>query len=198
MTQSVQKVATARLPTQHGVFVSHAFRNEDTGIEHLVLTVGDITGENVLARLHSECLTGDALGSLRCDCGEQLQTAMRRIMEEGRGVLVYLRGHEGRGIGLAQKICAYQLQDQGLDTVDANLALGLPSDSRTYDDAVDMLKQLGVVSVRLMSNNPTKVAALEARGIAVAERVEHEVVANAENKRYLRTKRTRMGHLLRS
>jgi GTP cyclohydrolase II len=195
-TTELQKIATARLPTDQGAFTSHAFRNPNTGVEHLVLTLGDIAGEDVLVRLHSECLTGDALGSLRCDCGDQLKHALQRIQTEGRGALLYLRGHEGRGIGLCNKIFAYQLQDQGMDTVEANLAQGLPSDARSYADAAWMLKNLGVQSVRLMSNNPLKIEALNALGIPVTERLSHEVLANPENSKYLLTKKERMGHLL--
>ncbi len=196
MTPPLEKIASARLPTRHGEFDAHAFRNPDNGVEHLALTIGEVAGDGVLARLHSECLTGDAFGSLRCDCGEQLDRALQRIVQEGRGVLLYLRGHEGRGIGLAHKIDAYRLQDSGLDTVDANLALGLPVDGREYHDAVNMLQQLGVRSVRLMSNNTQKLDALEAAGITILERVEHIVEANDENAAYLETKRRRMGHLL--
>ncbi|WP_373976245.1 GTP cyclohydrolase II [Chitinibacter sp. SCUT-21] len=195
-TTELQKIATARLPTSAGEFTSHAFLNPQTGVEHLVLTLGDIAGDDVLIRLHSECLTGDALGSLRCDCGEQLQNALKQIQAQGRGALVYLRGHEGRGIGLCNKIYAYQLQDQGMDTVEANLAQGLPSDGRNYEDAAAMLKMLGIKSVRLMSNNPLKIDALNELGIPVTERLAHEVVANPENKKYLQTKKERMGHLL--
>ncbi|WP_410500240.1 GTP cyclohydrolase II [Chitinibacter sp. S2-10] len=198
MTTELQKVASARLPTTQGEFTSHAFLNPQTGVEHLVLTFGDITGEDVLVRLHSECLTGDALGSLRCDCGDQLKHALQRIQAEGRGALLYLRGHEGRGIGLCNKILAYQLQDQGMDTVEANLAQGLPSDNRDYADAAWMLKNLGVRSVRLMSNNPLKIDALNKLGIPVNERLPHEVTANPENHKYLTTKKERMGHLLGS
>ncbi|MDQ8022840.1 MAG: GTP cyclohydrolase II [Moraxellaceae bacterium] len=194
MNDRIIKIAQARMPTRHGEFESHAFRNVLTGVEHFVLTQGDVTGEPVLARLHSECLTGDVFGSARCDCGEQLDLALQRIAGQKRGVLVYLRGQEGRGIGLANKIRAYQLQDVGLDTVDANLALDLPVDGRSYKDAVDMLRMLGVQEVRLMSNNPEKAASLETGGIRVVERVAHYVPVTAENHRYIETKRTRMGH----
>lgn len=196
MTNHIAKIGQARLPTRHGEFDSHAFRNAQSGIEHLVLTLGDVAGADVLTRVHSECLTGDVFGSLRCDCGEQLDLALQRIAAHGRGVLVYLRGQEGRGIGLANKIRAYELQDDGLDTVDANLALELPVDARRYDDAVAILRQLGVSSVHLMSNNPLKQQALEAGGIAVSDRVAHFVPARRENCRYIETKRTRMGHTI--
>ncbi|WP_341679127.1 GTP cyclohydrolase II [Niveibacterium sp. SC-1] len=191
----VECVAKSVLPTRHGDFVTYAFRDRK-GIEHLALTKGDLSGAAPLARLHSECLTGDALGSQRCDCGEQLDMALQRIDEEGRGVLVYLRGHEGRGIGLAHKIRAYALQDKGLDTVDANLELGLPVDDRDYSPGIAILKRLGVTAVRLMSNNPLKVQALEAAGIKVEKREPHLPAVHATNARYLRTKRDRMGHLL--
>ncbi|WP_035056162.1 GTP cyclohydrolase II [Andreprevotia chitinilytica] len=193
----IEKAGVARLPTPHGVFTAHAYRALKDGVEHLAVTMGEPAGEATLVRLHSECLTGDVFGSLRCDCGEQLALALESIAAEGRGVLLYLRGQEGRGIGLAHKIRAYALQDEGLDTVDANAALGLPIDSRSYEMAAAMLHDLGVTSVRLMSNNPKKIAALEAAGLKVAERVPHAVEANAENRYYLATKRKRMGHLLK-
>jgi GTP cyclohydrolase II len=167
-----------------------------SGTEHLALSVGNIEGDGVLTRLHSECLTGDVFGSCRCDCGEQLELGMERIAAEGRGILLYLRGHEGRGIGLGHKIRAYGLQDGGLDTVDANLALGQAIDSRQYAFAADLLRQLGVKSIRLMSNNPRKKQAMEAAGIPVLEQMRHIVVPNSENAKYLATKAARMGHLL--
>jgi GTP cyclohydrolase II len=189
-------IDSARLPTRFGEFTAHAFKGVDSGTEHLALSVGDITGEDVLIRMHSECLTGDVFGSCRCDCGPQLELAMEKIAAEGRGILLYLRGHEGRGIGLAEKIRAYALQDTGLDTVDANLALGQAIDARNYAFAADLLHQWGVKSVRLMSNNPLKAAALEKAGIVVKEQLRHIVPANSENEKYLATKRSRMGHLL--
>ncbi|KAF7962338.1 GTP cyclohydrolase [Cupriavidus sp. UYMMa02A] len=189
-------IDSARLPTRFGEFTAHAFKGVDSGTEHLALSVGDITGEDVLIRMHSECLTGDVFGSCRCDCGPQLELAMEKIASEGRGILMYLRGHEGRGIGLAEKIRAYALQDTGLDTVDANLALGQAIDARNYAFAADLLHQWGVKSVRLMSNNPLKAAALEKAGIVVKEQLRHIVPSNAENEKYLATKRSRMGHLL--
>ncbi|WER48536.1 GTP cyclohydrolase II [Cupriavidus sp. WKF15] len=189
-------IDSARLPTRFGEFTAHAFKGVDSGTEHLALSVGDITGEDVLIRMHSECLTGDVFGSCRCDCGPQLELAMEKIAAEGRGILLYLRGHEGRGIGLAEKIRAYALQDTGLDTVDANLALGQAIDARNYAFAADLLHQWGVKSVRLMSNNPLKAAALEKAGIVVKEQLRHIVPSNAENEKYLATKRSRMGHLL--
>ncbi|UXY15194.1 GTP cyclohydrolase II [Chitiniphilus purpureus] len=193
----VDKVATARLPTRHGEFVSHVYRSRLDAVEHVALVVGDVAGqEGVLVRLHSECLTGDVFGSLRCDCGEQLDLALQRIQARGQGVLLYLRGQEGRGIGLTHKIRAYALQDHGLDTVQANEALGLPVDARSYDAAAAILCDLGIRSVRLMSNNPAKVTALESAGLAVQQREAHEIPANAENHRYLAAKQQKLGHLL--
>lgn len=192
----IELIGSARLPTRLGEFTATAFKGVESGIEHLALSVGDIAGEDVLTRLHSECLTGDVFGSCRCDCGPQLDLAMKKIAEEGRGILLYLRGHEGRGIGLGHKIRAYNLQDGGLDTVDANLALGQAIDARNYVFAADLLHQWGVKSIRLMSNNPRKRQALEAEGIVVVEQLRHVVPSNAENEKYLATKRSRLGHLL--
>ncbi|GGP24947.1 GTP cyclohydrolase II [Silvimonas amylolytica] len=190
-------VARSRLPTKHGEYTAHVYRSHLDGVEHVALVAGDVANrEAVLVRLHSECLTGDVFGSLRCDCGEQLEMALERISKVGSGVLLYLRGQEGRGIGLAHKIQAYALQDQGMDTVDANTAQGLPVDARSYDAAAEILLDLGIKSVRLMSNNPKKLAALEASGVPVVERVIHQVVPNKENIHYLETKRVRMGHML--
>lgn len=194
---SVARVATARMPTAHGVFTAHVYREVSRDVEHVALVAGDLTdGEGVLTRLHSECLTGDAFASLRCDCGAQLGTALDRLHLEGRGVVVYLRGQEGRGIGLVNKIRAYALQDQGRDTVDANVDLGLPVDARDYDAGIAILRDLGVRSVRLMSNNPGKLAAIHAAGIPVIERIALRIEPNPENQGYLETKRARMGHLL--
>jgi 3,4-dihydroxy 2-butanone 4-phosphate synthase/GTP cyclohydrolase II len=170
-------------------------------VEHLALVAGDPAsdgGEDVPVRIHSECITGDIFGSLRCDCGEQLDAALDRISEAGRGVLIYLRGQEGRGIGLVPKLRAYNLQDEGLDTVDANTAQGLPADAREYSAAAQILRDLGVTSVALLSNNPAKRLDLERHGITVARRVPIELPANPENEAYLRTKRDRMGHQLDS
>lgn len=191
----VTHVATTRIPTRHAVFAAHGYRDEHTGHDHVVLTLGDLTDPSSppLVRVHSECLTGDALGSRRCDCREQLDLAQAAVAAEGRGAVVYLRGHEGRGIGLAAKLQAYGLQDGGLDTLDANLALGLPVDAREYGAAVAMLHDLGVHEVRLLSSNPVKERELEAQGMRVA-RVGLRVAPNPENEDYLRTKQERMGH----
>jgi 3,4-dihydroxy 2-butanone 4-phosphate synthase/GTP cyclohydrolase II len=194
----VQRVAETRLPTRAGDFTAFGYRIAIDGSEHVALVYGDpaalITGEPVLTRVHSECLTGDVFGSSRCDCGPQLDEAMERIVAEGRGVLIYLRGHEGRGIGLLAKLQAYQLQDGGRDTVDANLDLGLPADARHYGAATQILKDLGVRSVRLMTNNPAKTQGLESYGVPVVERVALTPHPNDHNLAYLRTKRDRMGH----
>ncbi len=198
----VEEVAVCNLPTPWATFRLHGFREMKTGREHVALTLGEVGcpegGEGAtapLARMHSECLTGDGLFSRRCDCGPQLEAALERIAQAGRGVLLYLR-QEGRGIGLLEKIRAYALQDQGLDTVEANQALGLPVDARDYGVAAAMFHALGVYQVRLMTNNPGKVAALEHAGVKVTERVPHRVGENPENRRYLATKAARLGHLL--
>jgi 3,4-dihydroxy 2-butanone 4-phosphate synthase/GTP cyclohydrolase II len=193
----VERVAEARLPTEHGVFRAVGYRATHDGAEHVALVYGDLRdGRDVLVRVHSECLTGDIFGSLRCDCGPQLQAALRRVAEEGRGVVLYMRGHEGRGIGLMHKLQAYQLQDQGRDTVDANLELGLPADARDYGTGAQILGDLGIVTMRLLTNNPAKRAGLEGYGLQVLGRVPLPVRPHPENVRYLRTKRDRMGHLL--
>jgi 3,4-dihydroxy 2-butanone 4-phosphate synthase/GTP cyclohydrolase II len=193
----VQRVAETRLPTAHGDFTAYGYRISIDGSEHVVLVHGDISGdEPVLTRVHSECLTGDVFASSRCDCGPQLEEALALIAKEGRGVVVYLRGHEGRGIGLVAKLQAYQLQDGGRDTVDANLDLGLPADARHYGAATQILRDLGVGSVRLLTNNPDKVASLEEYGVPVAERVPLTPRPNDHNIGYLLTKRDRMGHQL--
>ncbi|KKB61475.1 GTP cyclohydrolase [Robbsia andropogonis] len=193
----VERIATARMPTAHGQFTAYVYRDLVTGAEHVALARGDLHGPDaVLVRLHSECLTGDAFGSLRCDCGPQLASALARVQAEGRGVVVYLRGQEGRGIGLVNKIRAYALQDQGRDTVDANTDLGLPVDARDYQAGIEVLRDLGVGKVRLMSNNPAKLTAIRKAGIDVVERVVLAIEPNPENQAYLETKRARMGHLL--
>jgi 3,4-dihydroxy 2-butanone 4-phosphate synthase/GTP cyclohydrolase II len=188
-------VAAARLPTRYGEFVAVGYRSTIDGVEHMALIRGEIgAGHDVLVRVHSECLTGDVLGSLRCDCGPQLDAALRTISEQGHGVVLYMRGHEGRGIGLLHKLAAYQLQDHGRDTVDANLDLGLPADAREYGIGAQILVDLGVHSMRLLTNNPSKRAGLEGYGLEITERVPLEVHATPENLRYLQTKRDRMGH----
>ncbi|GLU46012.1 riboflavin biosynthesis protein RibBA [Nocardiopsis ansamitocini] len=191
----VERVVETRIPNRHGEWRAVGYRAEIDGAEHVALVHGDLgDGADVLVRLHSECLTGDAFGSYRCDCGEQLEAAMARIAEAGRGVLVYLRGHEGRGIGLLHKLEAYRLQDAGSDTVDANLELGLPADAREFGTAAQILTDLGVGSVRLLSNNPGKAEGLHSNGIEVTERIQMPAVVTADNLRYLITKRDRMGH----
>lgn len=180
------------VPTLHGDFAVRAYRDRSTGSDHVALVKGPLA-DGALVRVHSECLTGEAFGSLKCECGPQLQTALDRVQEEG-GVVVYLRGHEGRGIGLVNKLRAYRLQEQGLDTVDANLALGLPSDARDYGAAVAILRDLGLTRIRLLSNNPEKKRQLESRGLEVTELVPLLVGAGADNEDYLATKRDRMGH----
>ncbi len=191
----VERVAETRLPTAHGDFTAYGYRITIDDSEHLALVYGDLgDGTDVLTRVHSECLTGDVFGSRRCDCGPQLDEALARVVAEGRGVVVYLRGHEGRGIGLVAKLQAYQLQDGGRDTVDANLDLGLPADARHYGAATQILRDLGVRSVRLLTNNPAKTSSLEDYGVPVAERVPLTPHPNDHNIGYLMTKRDRMGH----
>lgn len=194
----VKRVAETLLPTSHGDFTVFGYRITVDDSEHIALVYGDPadlrTGEPVLARVHSECLTGDVFGSSRCDCGPQLEEALERIAKEGRGVVIYLRGHEGRGIGLLAKLQAYQLQDGGRDTVDANLDLGLPADARHYGAATQILRDLGVGSVRLLTNNPDKTSSLASYGIPVTEQVGLTPRPNDHNIAYLRTKRDRMGH----
>ena len=193
----LKRVAEAKLPTPWGDFLMVGFEELATGQDHVALVYGDISGQTpVLSRVHSECLTGDALFSLRCDCGSQLQSALQQIAETGCGVLLYLR-QEGRGIGLINKLRAYQLQDQGFDTVDANTRLGLPNEARDFPIAARMLQLLGVAEIRLMTNNPAKVEALGEAGVHITERVPHELPANPHNERYLATKRDRSGHLLK-
>ncbi len=191
----VQRGAVTRLPTRYGELTAYGYRDLIDGSEHVALVAGSVQGRSdVLVRLHSECLTGDVLGSLRCDCGVQLDAALRAIAEAGQGVLVYLRGHEGRGIGLVHKLSAYALQDDGRDTVEANLELGLPADARDYVDGAHIVADLGVESVALLTNNPAKVAALRRYGVGVSRRVPLSAPPTPENVRYLRTKRDRMGH----
>jgi 3,4-dihydroxy 2-butanone 4-phosphate synthase/GTP cyclohydrolase II len=193
----VKRIADARMPTEWGDFTCYVYESLLDGEHHVAMVRGAVQGEdNVLVRVHSECLTGDALGSMRCDCGIQLQMAMQRIAVEGIGVVVYLRGHEGRGIGMAHKLRAYTLQDQGRDTVDANLDLGLPVDTRKYGTGAQILVDLGITTMRLLTNNPAKYGGLDGYGLEIVERVPLESVPNPENIRYLRTKQQRMGHLL--
>ncbi|MHB1710177.1 MAG: bifunctional 3,4-dihydroxy-2-butanone-4-phosphate synthase/GTP cyclohydrolase II [Acidimicrobiales bacterium] len=193
----VRRIASARIPTDFGEFTAHAFESVLDGELHVALVKGEVDGmEDILVRVHSECLTGDVFGSLRCDCGPQLQGAMAAIAEHGSGVVVYLRGHEGRGIGLGHKLRAYSLQEEGFDTVDANLELGLPEDSREYGIGAQILVDLGVTTMRLMTNNPSKRGGLEGFGLDIVERVHIPTTPNPENIGYLRTKRDRMGHLL--
>jgi GTP cyclohydrolase II len=192
----VDYVTSCTLPTPWAQFTLHAFVERDSGKEHLAMTLGDLgNGEPVLARIHSECLTGDVMFSQRCDCGAQLETALQRIAVEGRGVLLYLR-QEGRGIGLLNKIRAYRLQEAGADTVEANLQLGFHADARNYELVLPMLAQFGVHAVRLMTNNPRKLDALAKLGIAVAERVPLLVNRNTHNDSYLNTKATKLGHMM--
>jgi 3,4-dihydroxy 2-butanone 4-phosphate synthase/GTP cyclohydrolase II len=193
----VRRVTEARLPTEWGDFTCYAYQSVLDGTEHLAFVRGAVQGQdNVLVRVHSECLTGDVFGSLRCDCGPQLVEAMHRIGQEGMGVVVYLRGHEGRGIGLGHKLRAYNLQDDGHDTVDANLALGFPVDSREYGIGSQILVDLGITTLRVMTNNPAKYGGLEGYGLEIVDRVPLLTEPNPENIHYLRTKRERMGHLL--
>jgi 3,4-dihydroxy 2-butanone 4-phosphate synthase / GTP cyclohydrolase II len=197
----VEQVATSAMPTAFGTFRAVAYRSTLDGSEHLALVMGDVaeagrSEQGALVRVHSECLTGDILGSLRCDCGGQLEQALRAVAAEGCGAVVYLRGHEGRGIGLGHKIRAYALQDQGLDTVDANTAQGLPADNRSYGVGSQILGDLGIRRLRLITNNPAKFGGLEGYGLTIVGRVALPVVETPHNVRYLRTKRERMGHQL--
>ncbi|GAB2586685.1 bifunctional 3,4-dihydroxy-2-butanone-4-phosphate synthase/GTP cyclohydrolase II [Streptomyces capparidis] len=198
---TVRREAETRLPTAHGAFRAFGYRSTTDGVEHIALVAGDLDpdgrltdGEDVLVRVHSECLTGDVFGSQRCDCGPQLRASLERIAAEGRGVVLYLRGHEGRGIGLLHKLRAYQLQEIGRDTLDANLELGLPADARDYGAGAQMLIDLGVRSVRLLTNNPDKSSALTRHGLTVLGREPLPVPPGEHNLRYLMTKRDRMGH----
>ncbi|WP_242578718.1 bifunctional 3,4-dihydroxy-2-butanone-4-phosphate synthase/GTP cyclohydrolase II [Streptomyces sp. MST-110588] len=192
---TVRREAETRLPTAYGEFTAYGYRSTVDGVEHIALVAGDLgDGRDVLVRVHSECLTGDIFHSLRCDCGPQLEASLKRISEAGRGVVIYLRGHEGRGIGLLSKLRAYELQERGRDTLDANLELGLPADARDYGAGAQVLADLGVRSLRLMTNNPEKIAALTRYGLDVLGREPMPVQAGEHNLRYLRTKRDRMGH----
>lgn len=193
-SSGVALLAQAQLPTTYGHFTAIAFRGSD-GEEHLALVYGEPGTEDVLVRLHSECMTGDLVGSLKCDCGEQLDRSMKAIVSNGSGVLIYLRGHEGRGIGIAQKLRAYALQEQGLDTVQANIALGLPIDARDFSAPTAFLRAKGITSVRLLTNNPDKADALRDAGIRVSELVAMPATITPHNYRYLATKAQSMGHL---
>lgn len=192
---TVTRVTSGRIPTEHGDFQLVYYTNSVDNKEHLAFCMGDVSGEDILTRVHSECFTGDVMGSRRCDCGEQLQRSMALVAARGKGVIVYLR-QEGRGIGLMAKLNAYNLQDQGYDTVDANLMLGHEADEREYSLAACILADLGVASVQLMTNNPLKISALQASGIQVSARVSLEAPINADNETYLLTKARRMDHML--
>jgi GTP cyclohydrolase II len=192
----VERMVETRLPTAHGEFKAVGYLDSRWGHEQVALVYGDIAGIAPLTRLHSECLTGDVFASTRCDCGDQLAAAMRKVVAEGAGVIIYLKGHEGRGIGLLAKLAAMRLQEDGMDTVEANLALGLPVDARDFGVAARILHDLGVSEVRLLSNNPDKLESLRRNGIRVVERVPLLVAPNDDNLPYLRTKRERLDHLL--
>src|SRR5450830_786695 len=194
MIKNLVKLTSSALPTEFGEFTIHVYRDLRNSVEHVVLVMGEVAARNnILTRVHSECLTGDIFGSTRCDCGEQLALAQKMIAAEGRGVIIYLRNHEGRGIGLANKIRAYDYQDKGLDTVEANLALGLPIDSRSFEAAAEILEILSVESISLMSNNPNKFSALRDLGVNITRHVPLTIVPNKNNLKYLQTKKVKLG-----
>jgi 3,4-dihydroxy 2-butanone 4-phosphate synthase/GTP cyclohydrolase II len=193
----IRRMSQARMPTRYGDFTIYAYESLSDSIQHVAMVMGEVNGApNVLVRVHSECLTGDLFGSMRCDCGSQLHDALSRISAEGRGVLVYLRGHEGRGIGIGHKVSAYRLQDQGFDTLQANLELGLPADKRDYSIGAKILSDLGMTSMRLMTNNPAKYDGIAEFGLTISERLPLITEPNCENVHYLKTKQAKMGHLL--
>ncbi len=192
----IKALEPVKLPSKYGDFIAIGYENLITGEEHIALIKGDVKGEDpVLVRVHSECLTGDVFGSLRCDCGEQIAKALMKIEEEGKGVLVYMR-QEGRGIGLLNKLKAYALQDEGMDTIEANLALGFPEDLRDYGIGAQILKDLGIKNIKLMTNNPKKISGLSGYGIKIVDRVPIDMGCKKENRNYLRTKKDKMGHLI--
>ncbi len=194
---NIRKISSSRLPTQFGDFNIQVYEDTATAIEHVALIKGEVNNsKDLLVRVHSECLTGDIFSSARCDCGEQLQRSQQLINQAGAGAIIYLRDHEGRGIGLANKIHAYALQDQGLDTVEANVALGLPVDTRTFGIAAAIIKDLGIQSIRLLSNNPHKMQALQSHGVVVSQLEPLKIIPNKDNQKYLATKHHKLGHYL--